>query len=161
MSVDPTQRIGAAFGELLRRLRGESKLTQQQLAANAGLPDLDYISNVERGRREPTLIDFFKIANALQIPPVFLLIDLIAASRETSGSDPLYKTRASDLAKLFRLGYYHKVGDFRELSTTYDSVAAATYAARKLNEQRQARGVALLDTILIYVRLSSVVFRPD
>jgi transcriptional regulator with XRE-family HTH domain len=161
MSVDPIHRIPGTFGQLLQRLRSESKLTQQQLAANAGFPNLDHISHIELAHCEPTLSEFFQIANALQTSPVFLFIDLLATLRESPRPDPLYKTRASDFAKLFRLGYCHKVGDFRELSPTYDSLAEATHTARKLNAQRKARGVALLDTILIYVRLSSVVFRPE
>lgn len=65
------------------------------------------------------------------------------------------------LARLFRLGYHHKPGDFRELPTAYYSVAESTHAAGKLNAQRHSRGVALLDTVCIYVRLDYVSLRSD
>src|SRR3569833_3559439 len=61
----------------------------------------------------------------------------------------------------FRLGYHHKPGDFRELPIVYYSVAESTQAAGKLNAQRHSRGVALLDSVCIYVRLDFVSLRPD
>src|SRR5690242_6105369 len=56
-------------------------------------------------------------------------------------------TRAADFVRLYRMGYHHKPGDFRELGAAYYSVPEAAHAAGKLNGQRHARGVARLDTI--------------
>jgi len=63
--------------------------------------------------------------------------------------------------RLFRLGYHHKPGDFRELGTSYYSVPEAAHAAGKLNGERHARRVALLDTICVYVRLDYVSIRSS
>jgi len=41
------------------------------------------------------------------------------------------------------------------------SVAESRQAARRLNAERHTRGVALLDTITIYVRLDSMSLRSD
>jgi hypothetical protein len=76
-------------------------------------------------------------------------------------TENLQQSRASDFTRLFRLGYHHKPGDFRELATPYYSVAEAVHAAGKLNAQRYTRGVALLDTVTVYIRLDYVSFRPD
>lgn len=77
------------------------------------------------------------------------------------GADPtdaLHQSRPSDFARLFRLGDHHKPGDFRELPGAYCSASESTHPAAKLNAQRHSRGVALLDTICVYVRLDSVAF---
>ena len=160
MNADPIKRLPGAFGKLLTRLRVEQRLTQEEFAVAAGLSDAAAVAKMEKGAREPSLTELFKIANALRSPPAILFVDVIAAWR-ADPADSLHKTRASDFTRLFRLGYHHKPGDFRELSTTYYSVAEATHAAGKLNAQRYTRGVALLDTVCVYIRLTSVSFRSD
>ena len=82
-----------------------------------------------------------------------LFTDVIAAWRGDGGDSAFYKSRASKFARLYRLGYYHKAGDFREQDRSYFSEAAAMHVAGKLNEQRRARGVAPLDTITLYIRM--------
>ena len=82
------------------------------------------------------------------------------SSLRAAPTDTLQQSRPSDFARLFGLGYHHKPGDFRELPTAYYSVAESTHAVEKLNAQRYSRGVALLDTVCIYVRLDYVSLRP-
>jgi hypothetical protein len=113
---------------------------------------------MEDGSFSPVLLDFLRIARALGVAPTILLCDVIAAWR----ADPVETLhRAYDFARLFRLGYHHKSSDFRELATSYYSVAEATYAALTLNAQRRVRGEAVLDTVCIYLRLDYVSLRPD
>ena len=50
--------------ELLYRLRTNSGLTQQQLAAKLGVPQ-SYVSKVETGERRIDVIELRKICNAL------------------------------------------------------------------------------------------------
>jgi transcriptional regulator with XRE-family HTH domain len=160
MSADRFEtRLHEAFGRVLTRRRIECNMTPEALAVRAALNDTKAVSLFERGDAPPTLTEFFKIAAALAEEPAFLFNDVIEEWRSEVAD--IYKTRASDFARLFRLGYYHKPGDFRELSTAYYSVAEATHAARKLNAQRHTRRVALLDTVTVYVRLSYVNLRPD
>ena len=66
-----------AFGLGLRRTRGERGLTQQQLAGMAGL-DRSYLSELERGMRNPTLTVQFRLADALAVR----LSDLIRQAEE-------------------------------------------------------------------------------
>jgi transcriptional regulator with XRE-family HTH domain len=157
MSSDPLKRLPAAFGKVLKRRRIERKWTEEALAVAAGLSDAGEVIKLERGAREPTLTELFGIAQALADPPAILFIDIIAAWRGDS-DDPLYKSRASDFERLYRLGYYHKPGDFREQGRTYGSVPEATRAAGTLNEQRHRRRVALLDTVCVYVRIGYICF---
>ncbi|WP_433552878.1 helix-turn-helix domain-containing protein [Micromonospora zamorensis] len=56
--------LQAAFGLAVRRARTGRGLSQEQLAAGSGL-DRTYVSGLERGRRNPTLITQHRLAAAL------------------------------------------------------------------------------------------------
>jgi SOS-response transcriptional repressor LexA len=62
-----------AFGERIRQLREELKLTQPELAKRCGWDSQSRISHYEKGTREPTLRDVKKIAKALSTDPIILL----------------------------------------------------------------------------------------
>ena len=53
----------------LRRARG---MTQEQLAEKSGFSQ-QYISGLENGRRNPTVVTLFEIARALDATPVELV----------------------------------------------------------------------------------------
>ena len=58
----------ARFGRTLRELRTERGLSQDELAARAGL-DRNYIGMIERGERNPAIVNVVKIAEALDVAP--------------------------------------------------------------------------------------------
>ncbi len=58
--------IRKEFGNQLRKLRQERKLTQEELADKAGM-HFTYIGQIERGIRNPSLINLQKIAKALKV----------------------------------------------------------------------------------------------
>lgn len=60
------------FGENLRRLRLEKKLSQEELAYMCEL-DRTYISGIERGKRNLSLINIVRIASALNVSAQKLL----------------------------------------------------------------------------------------
>lgn len=60
--------IAGSFGCVLRKLRKETGLTQEQLGLEAGL-QRNFISTLELGEKEPSLTTVFKIAEALKIKP--------------------------------------------------------------------------------------------
>jgi hypothetical protein len=60
---------------------------------------------MERGEREPSLTEFFRIASALGDPSGSLFIDLIVAWRADPTDHRLYKSRPSDFSRLYRLGF--------------------------------------------------------
>jgi transcriptional regulator with XRE-family HTH domain len=57
-----------AFGQALREVRKEKKLSQERLALDAGF-DRTYISLVERGVRSPTVRAVVKLAEFLGVKP--------------------------------------------------------------------------------------------
>lgn len=57
--------IALTFGRVLRDLRKQAGLTQEQLGFEAEL-ERNYISMLERGERQPTLTTLIKLARPLQ-----------------------------------------------------------------------------------------------
>ena len=66
--MDVQQRVGIN----VRNFRKERRLSQEALAFECGL-HRTYISGVERGIRNPTVVALEKIATALQVPTWKLL----------------------------------------------------------------------------------------
>ncbi len=60
------------FGRVVRRLRMERGLSQEDFAAKADL-HRTYMGGIERGERNPTLSTMLRIAKALGLPPSHLL----------------------------------------------------------------------------------------
>jgi transcriptional regulator with XRE-family HTH domain len=56
------------FGEVLRELRRERGLSQEQLSFESGY-NRTYIGLLERGLRTPSLKTIFKLASALNLRP--------------------------------------------------------------------------------------------
>lgn len=63
---------GLAFGRVLRTVRREVGLTQEQLALAADI-DRTFVSLIERGERQPTVRVLFKLAAALHVPAARLI----------------------------------------------------------------------------------------
>jgi transcriptional regulator with XRE-family HTH domain len=60
-------------GDNVRRLRTRLMMTQEQLAERSGFSQ-QYISDLERGRRNPTVVTLFELAQALGSTPVELIL---------------------------------------------------------------------------------------
>ena len=73
--MDVQQRVGVN----VRKFRKERGLSQEALAFECGL-HRTYISGVERGIRNPTVVVLEKIATALQVPASRLLEDVAEPS---------------------------------------------------------------------------------
>ena len=65
----------AALAALLKRLRKERKITQEQLAFDAGIT-ASALSRIERGLNDPGWTTVNRIANALGISLVELVMDI-------------------------------------------------------------------------------------
>ena len=73
---------GIAFGKVLRKLRIEAGLTQEQLGFDADLRRT-YVSILELGQQQPSLTTIFKVAQALNIP-ASKLINLVEREIKTT-----------------------------------------------------------------------------
>jgi transcriptional regulator with XRE-family HTH domain len=65
-------RFLAAFGRAVRRLRVEAGLSQEQLAEGAGLHPR-YVSDIERGHRNPGVVNVAGLASGLGVDLVALM----------------------------------------------------------------------------------------
>lgn len=63
---------GLAFGKVLRTVRKQAGLTQEQLAHAAGI-DRTFVSLVERGINQTSIRVLFKLAAALGVSPTELI----------------------------------------------------------------------------------------
>ncbi|TCT07080.1 helix-turn-helix domain-containing protein [Paralcaligenes ureilyticus] len=60
------------FGRRLAQLRKAQGVSQEQLALISGIAR-SYVSGVERGQRNISLLNILRLAQALNLPPVALL----------------------------------------------------------------------------------------
>jgi transcriptional regulator with XRE-family HTH domain len=59
-------------GRNVRRVRQEKGLTQEQLSERSGFSQ-QYISGLEQGRRNPTVVSVYELATALRVNYLDLL----------------------------------------------------------------------------------------
>jgi transcriptional regulator with XRE-family HTH domain len=60
--------LAVAFGKVIREMRLDAGLTQEQLGLEAGLRRT-FVSLLELGQQQPSLTSLFKIATALGVTP--------------------------------------------------------------------------------------------
>ena len=82
-------KLGAAVARRLRRFRHQSGLTQEELAARAGL-NRNYVGMIEREENSPTVDTLEKLAAVLKIEPQLFFADdeLISEAVRLHGSTP-------------------------------------------------------------------------
>jgi len=64
--------ISAKLGDNMKRIRTKKKMSQGDIARALEV-DRGYISNIENGKKNPTLATIAKIAEALKVSPNELL----------------------------------------------------------------------------------------
>ena len=69
------EEVLSRLGKTVQSLRNDRQISQEKLADLASL-DRTYISSVERGRRNLSVLHIVKLANALQVTPGSLLAGL-------------------------------------------------------------------------------------
>ena len=67
------EQISTVFGQVLREQRISRDLSQEQLALAADV-DRTFVSQMERGIRQPTITTLIKLAGALGIQPSTLIV---------------------------------------------------------------------------------------
>ncbi len=65
--------IRRLVGRNVRRLRLAKGLTQEQFSVASGFTQ-QYISGLERGARNPTVLSLHQLSSALDVPPVTLML---------------------------------------------------------------------------------------
>jgi DNA-binding XRE family transcriptional regulator len=82
-------RLTIALGRVLRQQRKSAQLTQEQLGLAANL-QRNYVSELERGEKQASVVTLFKLAWALRLAP-HELVRLVA--EETKPDPPRYQPR--------------------------------------------------------------------
>jgi CheY-like chemotaxis protein len=72
--------IEQAFGKAVRRLRKERNMSQETLALTSKL-DRTFISLIECGKKNPTLITIFQLSSGLNVPTEMILRDVESIMR--------------------------------------------------------------------------------
>lgn len=83
--------IASQFGAILRDLRTAQGLSQEELAFRAGM-SVPYLSDLERGRSNPSLAMVVDLARALATHPSVMLAGLIIER----GAEPPRRKRPKD-----------------------------------------------------------------
>ena len=65
-------KLDSAFGKSLKSRRLSSNLSQEHLGLKSGL-SRPYISELEMGKKDPSLFTIFKLADALKVKPSFFI----------------------------------------------------------------------------------------
>ena len=87
-----------AFGTVIRRFRKELQLSQEELSRISSL-DRVFISQLERGKQQPTLVTIFELAAAMKVPVATILTEteLLLRFREVKpywqGHKPITKKK--------------------------------------------------------------------
>ena len=68
-----TEQIATVFGQVLREQRLARELSQEQLALAADV-DRTFVSQMERGIRQPTITTLLKLSGALSVLPSTLVV---------------------------------------------------------------------------------------
>ena len=68
-------KLDATFGKSLRKRRLEKLLTQEVLALESNLSRA-YISDIEMGKKDPSLFTVFKLSHGLKIKPSILIDEI-------------------------------------------------------------------------------------
>jgi transcriptional regulator with XRE-family HTH domain len=68
-------KLDGAFGKTLKSRRLSSNLSQEQLGLKSGL-SRPYISELEMGKKDPSLFTIFKLADALKVKPSFFIEEI-------------------------------------------------------------------------------------
>jgi len=83
--MDMRRLVGRNFA----RMRREKGFTQERFAEVSGMTQ-QYVSDLERGRRNPTVVTLFHLASALGVSPVDLVMpddETVAEAETARGGD--------------------------------------------------------------------------
>jgi transcriptional regulator with XRE-family HTH domain len=81
-------------GRNVKRIRLEKGLTQEQFAERSGFTQ-QYVSGLERGRRNPTIVTLYELSQALGVEHVALVVPDDEALAESAGRRHVARKRAS------------------------------------------------------------------
>jgi len=76
------QKLKESFGVVIYRLRKKKKVSQQEVADNANF-ERRFITDLENGKKQPTITTIFKLAEYFEIPPGDILNEMSTLLKKT------------------------------------------------------------------------------
>ena len=70
-----SENIQMVFGHILRRLRMQRGLSQENLAYKSGL-SRGFVASIELGKRKPTIVSLLRLARGLEMKPSQIIVEL-------------------------------------------------------------------------------------
>jgi len=92
ISAKQSRKYKDIFGLLIKEIRREKSISQEELAAKTGL-DRSFISLVENGKRNPTLTTVIKLSQGLEIGLSDLMVRFEAIYSENEGGNKTENSR--------------------------------------------------------------------
>ncbi len=77
--------LETAFGQVIKNLRKQRNISQEKLSFESGL-DRAFISLLECGHKQPSLVTIFQLAKALQSSPAQIIASVEEKCNENSPS---------------------------------------------------------------------------
>jgi len=96
-------RIEEAFGIVIRRLRKERHLSQEKLSEISCL-DRTFISNIEGGKQQPSLVTIFALAAALNVNASTIVFETEFIVRSNHPDSPRKSFKSSGIDWISRMG---------------------------------------------------------
>lgn len=87
--------MSSLFGKKLRNLREQKGITQEDLARHLGLKRQGHVSNLEMGRKAPSLDLVVQIADFFEVTTDYLIRDSIPLESNFSATSHTAKTSSS------------------------------------------------------------------
>lgn len=141
----------AGLGGSIRRARAASRRAQSVVAGLAGITP-DYLYQIERGKKVPTLSVLVQLANALRVPVSELLGEHISTSR-------VERTKAGDvLARSLTMP--STVGDPLSVTTLREQIGAA-WRTWQCSSHRYSALTAQLPDLIAQVATAERVYGGD
>lgn len=120
--------IEEAFGIVIRRLRRERNFSQDKLSSSSSL-DRGFISKIEGGKQQPSLVTIFELANALNVTVTNIMIEV----------EFILKINGPDIFKLDEKGKIDWISSLERIMTEKNDDYRGTETILIADDERQLR----------------------
>ena len=155
MKASHIKDLSLGFGRALAHFRTAGFATHEMLARKCEMRE-EYIIQMERGEREPTLSEFLRLALALQVAPGHLFNRAVVEWPDDPVFNPPHNRSKDHHPRLFRLAWIAERRVIHESRQAHESFIDAVHASVGLNVRRERQRLPLLTGVGVYIRTGDV-----